>query len=291
MRDDDLIKYPRTQHIEGSRLQQGDHDLEAVPLTELAGRHVVIEEKIDGANCGISFARRVQAPPPQEWALRLQSRGHFLTGGAREKHFALLKTWAGCHQRRLHELIGERYVLYGEWVYAKHTIYYDDLPHYLLEFDLLDRETGAFLDTARRDALLDRALVPGVPVLYRGPAPERLEQLVELVGPSLYKRAGWRERLAQKAAERGLDPARVLTETDPSDLAEGLYIKVEEGGEVVARYKWVRASFLSVVVDSGSHWLARPIVENGLAEGVDIYADPAGSSSADGDAEAGEGAP
>jgi hypothetical protein len=207
-------------------------------------------------------------------SLRLQSRGHFLTGGPREKHFALLKTWASCHQRRLHELIGERYVLYGEWVYAKHTIFYDALPHYLLEFDLLDRDTGVFLDTPSRDALLDRALVPAVPVLYRGPMPERLEQLVELVRPSLYKRPGWRERLAEKAAAQGLDPARVLAETDPSELSEGLYIKVEEGGEVVGRYKYVRASFLSAVVDSGSHWLARPIVENELADGVDLYADP-----------------
>lgn len=63
-----LRKYPRTRHIRGSRLQKGDFDLSAAPFSELAGRHLVVEEKLDGANTGISFG------PGGE--LRLQSRGH-----------------------------------------------------------------------------------------------------------------------------------------------------------------------------------------------------------------------
>ena len=58
-----------------------------------------------------------------------------------------------------------------------------------------------------------------------------------------------------------------------SDFAEGLYIKVEDPDTnlVLARYKWVRASFLTAVTDSGSHWHSRPIVANGLADGVDLF--------------------
>lgn len=59
-----LHKYPRTHHLEGSRLQPGDEDLSAVPLGELAGRHVVIEEKVDGANAAISFAAAEEARGP-----------------------------------------------------------------------------------------------------------------------------------------------------------------------------------------------------------------------------------
>ncbi len=84
-----IRKYPRTQHLVGSRLQPGDEDLDAVPMSALAGKHVVIEEKMDGANCGVSFG------PDAE--LLLQSRGHYLAGGPREKQFALLKQWAGAH--------------------------------------------------------------------------------------------------------------------------------------------------------------------------------------------------
>ena len=75
-------KYPRTRHLEGSRLQSGDLG-DDKPLAELAGYHLVVEEKIDGANCAISFG--------SEGEVRLQSRGHYLTGGYRERHFDLLK--------------------------------------------------------------------------------------------------------------------------------------------------------------------------------------------------------
>ena len=50
-----LYKYPRTRHIEGSGIQTGDEDLQVAPWSELAGKHLVVEEKIDGANCAISF--------------------------------------------------------------------------------------------------------------------------------------------------------------------------------------------------------------------------------------------
>jgi hypothetical protein len=52
---------------------------------------------------------------------------------------------------------------------------------------------------------------------------------------------------------------------------EGLYIKVEEEGVVKERYKFVRGDFLSRIADSESHWMARPIVPNELAAGVDLF--------------------
>jgi hypothetical protein len=52
---------------------------------------------------------------------------------------------------------------------------------------------------------------------------------------------------------------------------EGLYIKVEEDGRVIERYKYIRASFLASVLDSGGHWLKRPIVPNQLQDGVDLF--------------------
>jgi hypothetical protein len=257
-----LRKYPRTHHIQGSRLQPGDEDSASVPFTTLAGRFLVIEEKYDGANAGISFDARGR--------LWLQSRGHHLTGGVREKHFTLFKQWAHSHQDPLREALGTRHVLYGEWLYAKHTIFYDRLPHYFLEFDVLDTETGEFLSTDRRRALLAGVPVASVPVLASGPAAS-LDELVGLIGPSLAKGPDWRRRLDEVCAAHGLDPRRIARETDPSDLMEGLYVKVEEGGRVAERYKYVRHSFLTAVLDSGSHWLKRPIVPNQLRDGVAIF--------------------
>lgn len=257
-----MRKYPRTPHIEGSRLQPGDEDLSQVPFSALRGQPLVVEEKIDGANAGVSFDAAGR--------LLLQSRGHFLTGGPRERHFHLLKTWAATHQDGLREALGARYTMYGEWMYARHTVFYDRLPHYFLEFDILDRETGDFLDTPSRAALLAGLPVVSVPVLHAGPL-ERRSQLTDLIRPSLYKSADWRASLDRVIAEGGLDPETCRRETDASDLAEGLYIKIERGGRVIGRYKYVRPSFLTAVLESGSHWLERPILPNLLAEGVDLY--------------------
>ena len=69
-----------------------------------------------------------------------------------------------------------------------------------------------------------------------------------------------------------LDLALAWRQTDASELAEGLYIKVEEDGQTVARCKFVRADFVQVILDSGSHHSDRPIVPNGLRAGSDLFA-------------------
>jgi hypothetical protein len=255
-----MKKYPRTRHLEGSRLQPGDQDLEAVPLAALRGRFVVVEEKLDGANAGISL--------DEDGRIALQSRGHFLTGGGRERHWDLFKRWAAAHQTGLAPLVAGGRVLYGEWLHAKHTVFYDRLPHYFMEFDILDPADG-FLSTGARRAALAGSPVASVPVLWQGVLDDP-GALPGLVGRSLYKSPGWRDALDDAARAAGIDPERARRETDPSDQAEGLYVKVEEGGAVVERYKWIRASFLTSVVDSGSHWLARPILPNRLAPGVEM---------------------
>jgi hypothetical protein len=258
-----LHKYPRTPHLTGSRLQPGDEDLRVLSPERLAGRGVVVEEKLDGANSAVSFG--------DDGRLLLQSRGHFLDGGPRERHFGLLKAWAGSVQTRLWDALGGRYVMYGEWLYARHTIFYDALPHYFFEFDVLDKRTGDFLSTGARRRLLGGAPVMHAPVLYEGDAPEAA-RLASLVKPSAFQSPRGREALAEDCASRGLDAARALRETDAAGLMEGLYIKAEEGGRVAERFKFVRDSFRQAVDDSGEHWLNRPVIPNRLREGSDLFA-------------------
>ena len=255
MNDDRIIKYPRTPHIEGSRLQPGDEDLSQIPFSDIAGKEIVVEEKCDGANTAVSFGG--------DGGLLLQSRGHFLTGGFRERHYDLFKQWATVHRDAFYSVLGRRYVMYGEWLYAKHTVFYDALPHYFLEFDVLDRETGAFLDTPSRRALLFGLPVVSAPVIARA-AFENLAALTRLVGPSAYIRPGHMERLHATCLRAGEDAEKRCAETDPSMTMEGLYLKLEENGAVRARMKYVRASFLQNVTGNETHWLNRSIIPNQL---------------------------
>ena len=254
-----IIKYPRTPHIEGSRLQPGDEDLSQIPFENISGRNLVIEEKIDGANSALSF--------DADGKLLLQSRGHYLTGGYRERHYNLFKQWGEIHQQKFYERLGSRYVMYGEWMYAKHSIYYDALPHYFLEFDILDRETGRFLDTPSRRTLLEGMPVCSVPVLAEGRF-SRLEEILVFLGDSQYITSAHLDKLREVAEKEGLDPDKICRETDASRTMEGLYIKVEEDGQVVERVKYVRRSFLQTVEQSNSHWLERPIIPNGLTRNL-----------------------
>ncbi|MFY2067513.1 DNA ligase [Achromobacter xylosoxidans] len=260
----ELFRYPRTPHLEGSRLQEGDHGHDHVPYRELRGLRLVVEEKLDGANTGISFSSAGD--------LLLQSRGHYLVGGGRERQFNFIKAWAQAHADWLLQRLEDRYVMYGETMSKKHSVFYDALPHHFFEFDVLDRRTGAFLSTAARRELLAGGPVLSVPVLYDGLAPARLADLKALLRPSLAKTARWRDAFEATVRREGLDLALAWKQCDKSDLSEGLYLKVEADGQTLGRYKWVRADFVQAILASEKHHSEQPYVPNQLAPGVDLYA-------------------
>jgi hypothetical protein len=262
-----IEKYPRTRHLQGSRLQEGDHDLTQLPARELVGRHVVVEEKVDGANMGISFTPRGE--------LLLQSRGHYLTGGsAHEDQFDIVKAWAQTMRGTLWELLGGRYVMYGESMVKKHSCFYDHLPHFFMEFDVFDRERRAFLSTELRRILFAGSPVVSVPVLWEGTLRSEGD-LLALHGRSLCKSPAWREAFEEEVRGQGLDMARAWRLTDDSDLAEGLYVKCE-GDDVEERFKWIRASFHQTILraneDARGHVAFQPTIRNRLAPGVELFA-------------------
>ena len=66
-------------------------------------------------------------------------------------------------------------------MYAKHSVFYDALPGYFLEFDILDRERGVFLDTPSRRKLTEKLPVTSVPVLAQGRFTKK-DDLLSLLG-------------------------------------------------------------------------------------------------------------
>lgn len=283
-----LQKYESTAHIEGSRLQVGDDASKQVPYSKIAGRNIVAEEKLDGGQSGVSFSVYAE--------LLLQSKGHYLDGGGRERQFNLLKRWAAAHEDRLIEALDDRYLMFGEWCHKKHAIYYDRLPHFFNEFDVWDRRNQCYLATdPRADILKDLPVLP-VPVLYRGKAPRTMNDLLarictgsadadyasirkryrepeSMLPHSLAKSRQWRDSFENMVKREKHDLEKCWKQADKSDRIEGLYIKVEEDGVVKERYKWVRSDFVQAVNDSGQHHSVQPFIPNQLAPNVDLYAD------------------
>ena len=247
-----IIKYPRTEHLEGSGIQAGDEDLNQIPFSEILGKNIVVEEKIDGANVGISF---------QCGNLLLQSRGHYLVGGYKERHYDLFKIFGAQNRDMLYSILGERYILYGEWTYAKHKIYYDALPSYFIEFDIFDKQGGVFLDTPTRQKMLDGTGIFSVPVL----APKSFKsknEILSLLQKSAYVSPDFEQNLKNACAVAGVNYEQTLLETDLTPLMEGLYIKVESGGAVTKRVKFVRNNYKQIVTQG--RWIDKTIIPNKL---------------------------
>lgn len=259
----EIKKYDRTPHLQGSRLQKGDEGYDQIPYSRLVGRYIVVEEKLDGGQAGASFS------PSAE--LLLQSRGHYLSGGGRERQFNLFKRWATAHEDALLTCLEDRYVAYGEWMHKKHSVFYDALPHYWNEFDIWDRSHEKFLDTETRGQILSGAPVLPVPVLFAGIAPQNLESLLELIVMSYAKTKKWRECFKKVVEREELNVDMAWGMADASDLMEGLYLKVEENGFVTERYKFVRRDFVQAILDAGVHHSQQPFIPNQLAPGVDIF--------------------
>ena len=110
-----------------------------------------------------------------------------------------------------------------------------------------------------------------VPVVHTGGL-QSVAQIEKLIQPSLYKSSDWRSELQSAAVASGSRLDMVEKQTEDSDLAEGLYIKLEENGIVQDRFKFVRADFHQTIQASEGHWLDRPILPNKLSEGIDIFA-------------------
>jgi hypothetical protein len=240
----ELPEYPRTLHLGDSGGGSSKHHC---AFAEVAGRHLVIEEKVDGSHCGLFFDEQAE--------LRVFTRHTVLESPPVRRDFRLLDQLAREAMDELWEALGDRYVLYGEWVRVAHTVYYDALPAFFLEDDIFDREAERFLSTPRREALVS-ALPPAfsrsVAVLHSGELHE-LDELHELVGPSNYKSASWRDRCPDLAA------------VEDCDAMEGLYIKQEDPDFVLRRFKWIRPDFLAHIAASQEHWRARDELLNRLA--------------------------
>jgi ATP-dependent RNA circularization protein (DNA/RNA ligase family) len=124
-------------------------------------------------------------------------------------------------------------MLFGEWCYARHSLYYTRLPDWFLAFDVYDRSLGAFWSAERRDKLVQTLGLALVPCLARG--------RFDLVSLRAYLGAS-------KLAD------------GPS---EGLIIRRDRSEVLVGRAKLVRPAFVQGIQE---HWSRNRIEPNKLSQ-------------------------
>lgn len=207
----DFFRFPHTPHLAwlAPGRPRADKVLGATAARAFLSGDVIVEEKVDGANLGLSA--------DENGVLRAQNRGHYLDLEALTGQWKPLKGWLAPRRDALAEVLAPGLVLFGEWAYAVHSVHYTRLPDWFLGFDVLDRNTGAFWSVERRN-MLARSL--GIAV-------------VPLLGSGRFDLRGVQRLLGKSALSDG--------------PAEGVYVRREEGGVLVERAKLVRAEFVQAI--------------------------------------------
>lgn len=219
-----FFRYPHTPHLAwlGEGVPRDDKVLTTAEVKSLLADAVLVEEKLDGANLGLSLDADGQ--------LQLQNRGQYLT----EPHagqFTRLPAWLSQHGGALHAVLNPRLVFFCEWCAARHSLDYSALPDWLLLFDVYDKSVGRFWNSSRRNKLANEAGLVTVPqVFYAKTSLSELKRLV-VTAPSNYR----------------------------SGSLEGLVIRRESSEWCEVRAKLVRPDFTQEI---DTHWRKRSIEWN-----------------------------
>lgn len=220
----DFFRFPHTPHIAwlGDGVPRDDKVLSSKEANALLSASVVVEEKLDGANLGISLG--------PDGRLRAQNRGQYLAepyGG----QFSRLRVWLLHHGLALADKLGSDLIVFGEWCAARHSLDYAALPDLLLLFDVYDRPEQRFWSSVRRDEFAASLGLATVPQMFDGRT-----SLPEL------------KALLENSVSRYRHGA-----------PEGIVIRRESADWCEARAKLVRAEFTQTL---GVHWRSRVIEWN-----------------------------
>lgn len=228
----DFFRYPHTPHLFwlGINPPRDDKVLQQNQVAEFLSGEIVVEEKLDGANVGISVGR--------DGSLRAQNRGQYLRSPFLGQ-FSNLGKWLAPREDVLFDALGEHLIAFGEWCAARHSLDYVDLPDWWILFDVYDRLTGRFWSTTRRDTWARSLGIAVVPTVFRG-------QLT-------------RSQLQALLNER--------TSEYRHGALEGLVVRREVGDDLVSRAKLVRADFTQSI---GEHWSGRSLEWNQLQTSVQV---------------------
>jgi hypothetical protein len=221
---DDFFKFPSTPHLAllGSVEVRGDKVMSESEREDFLRHELVVEEKVDGANLGISV--------DAEGNIRAQNRGAYLhlPGAGQWKK---LGEWLALRTNALFDQLTDRYILFGEWCYAQHSVGYDRLPDWFLGFDVYDKDTARFFSSVRRD------------------------EVFRVLGISQVPRVDCGHFTLAKLG-------KLLSQSQLRDRpAEGLYLRFDQGDWLVQRAKLVRPGFIQSVEQ---HWSRSGIRANRL---------------------------
>jgi ATP-dependent RNA circularization protein (DNA/RNA ligase family) len=213
--NEDFFKFPSTPHLAvlGNNIFRDDKVMSGPQREAFLQHELVVEEKVDGANLGISFDSRGN--------LRAQSRGAYLHAPY-SGQWKKLSEWLAPKTDLLFEILKDQNILFGEWCYAQHSVHYDRLPDWFLGFDIFHKKNSKFFSCQRRDKMFHEIGISQVPLIKRGNF--SLAEVKNLLSKS----------------QLGDTPT------------EGIYLRFDEGDWLGQRAKLVRPEFIQAIEEHWS---------------------------------------
>lgn len=121
-----MKKYPRVPHLPGSNFSEDD-----ISAMDFPEGDFYVFEKLDGANLGISMS--------ESNTLKLQNRGSYLENKRSHPQWDAAKNWSYSMYEVFSALftnLPKNSVIFGEWLYAKHSIHYTKLESLFVVYDI-----------------------------------------------------------------------------------------------------------------------------------------------------------
>ncbi len=232
-----FVKYPKIKRIVSDGVTSKKL-LTSSEIDALLDGEIVVEEKIDGGICGVSWRK-------DAYMHYAQGRGRVIQYTENSKPFYGFNKWIYSNYEKIQK-IPDEHIIYGEWMGASHNIYYDLLPDYFIAFDVWNNIKNKFLSYTEKTNLLERLEFSQVPLLFQGPVPKHtkghstkddkiLDVITDMVTKSKYS---------------------------TNQLAEGVVVKNYKKNKLLMG-KYVRQEFSDSLDE---HWLKMPLRKNGLAE-------------------------
>ena len=232
-------KFPRTRHIVNTGAASRDDlvlsKMEAETFLKLQpGESMIVQEKIDGANMGITIDK-------DSLKFKVQNRSHYVSSKDHVQ-FKPLDNFLENKREELWRILTAdetlppgRLILFGEWMVAKHSIHYTKLPSVFVAFDIYDTTESTFFSYPKMMMTLDGTNIPTVPVLRTITCSEQIckEDLVNMIKK---------------------------TSAFYDGVIEGIVIRKENQEQLLDRAKIVRKDFIC----GNEHWSKGIITLNGV---------------------------
>lgn len=205
-------EYPRIPHFSKSISNMTHDDIEinskiSFPIT------AYMQEKVDGANMGVSWT----SGPVIRNRNNILKKGYIKKETPAKIQFRSAWNWIHAHGediRKISKSLMTPVTIYGEWMFAKHSIYYDRLPDLFLAYDIFLPEDNIWISPDLFEKEISRTNIN-----FIKPAMKTFADISEIVSES--------EKMS----------------TYRNGIREGIVIKLSDGKKVTQSFKVVNKMF------------------------------------------------